>query len=212
MALKDFAVEKGYNVPDKLLREISDFEAHADSATLDRLVVELTQITYPITTLNIDRVQENAGVTKFVYLLLALGFVAAIISGYFAYVIKQPGDGSWHRAFAEPALALCLGIVGAIVYVMMPNGRLNVVLGLDAENIANNMVRVVLGGLLGFVLYIAGATMSSESANKINWTLLLPLLGGYSITLVVGILAKAVAAAQLTFNIDDKSVRASLQK
>ena len=44
-----------------------------------------------------------------------------------------------NKAAAGPIIALCLGLVGAVVYVMLlPNGRLNIHAGIDAENRANN--------------------------------------------------------------------------
>jgi hypothetical protein len=221
--LKDFSVENAYSIPEKLIGDIAAFEHKylqdapapkfdaSDLGSLDRLTIELSQVTYPVTTSNVSKLRASSKISGFVYGVLGVGLIAAFISGWFAWVIKHGGACA---GFAEAALPLTLGVVGAIVYVMLPNGRLNVVAGLDAENIANNVVRIAMGGLLGFVLYVARFIAQSGTAQPTidSWTLFLPLIGGYSITLVVGILAKAVAAVQLTLNIDEKSIRASLYK
>jgi hypothetical protein len=223
MDLKVFAVENAYSIPEKLIADIAAFEHKYfqdaetfkfeadDLGNLDRLTIELSQVTYPVTTSNVSEVRAGSKISVFVYGVLAFGLLAAFISGWFTWIIKQGGPCA---GFAEAALPLTLGMVGAIVYVMLPNGRLNVVAGLDAENIANNVVRIVMGGLLGYVLYVARFIAQSGATQPTidSWTLFLPLIGGYSITLVVGILAKAVAAVQLTLNIDEKSIRASLYK
>ncbi|HMG79035.1 MAG TPA: hypothetical protein VK591_10140 [Xanthobacteraceae bacterium] len=223
MDLKDFAVKNAYSIPDKLIAEIAIFEHKYfqdaesfkfeadDLGNLDRLTIELSQVTYPITISNLSKVRDGVKISAFVYIVLGVGLIAAFISGWFAWVIKHEGHCA---GFAEAVLPLTLGMIGAIVYVMLPNGRLNVVAGLDAENIANNVVRIAMGGLLGYVLYVARFIAQSGTTQPTidSWTLFLPLIGGYSITLVVGILAKAVAAVQLVFNIDEKSIRASLYK
>jgi hypothetical protein len=214
--LKEFAVEKGYSISERLLSDLNKFfqnKNNIDPAILDQLTIELTKITFPVTTKNVRKLLSSEGLTSFVYWLLFAGLIAAVLSGYFAWLIQKQ-DGGFLGGFAAPGLSLLLGVVGAIVYVMLPDGRLNLVAGLDAENVANNIVRVVLGGLLGFVLYTIGTAVAGSGAGngKVDWTLLYPLLGGYSITLVVGVLAKVVAALQLTFNIEDKTVRTALQR
>jgi hypothetical protein len=222
ITLKEFAVQKGYSVPDKLIQDIAEVEYKFlraanrpqpdanDLGNIDRLAIELTQITYPVTVSNIRALGSISGVTWFVYGLLFFGLLAAFGAGWAAWVAKR---GTEWGGLAEGALPLALGAVGAVVYVMLPNGRLNVVAGLDAENRAFDVVRVVIGGLLGFVLYVLRPVATTGGAASFDsWTLIIPLIGGYSVSLVVGILAKAVAAVQLALNIDEKSVRASLQK
>jgi hypothetical protein len=227
--LKDFAVWKGYDVPGTLISDINKLQATrpASSASpldpvpvdqmteLDQLTITLTQITFPVTILNVERVRGRTSVTPFVYVLLLVGLIAALVSAISGLGTRAVASAAPCplAAFAKLLTPMCLGIVGAVVFVMLPNGRLNTVVGLDAENITDTVVRVVMGGLLGYVLYVAGTSLFDPTKKSdIDWLLILPLLGGYSITLVVGILSKAVAAFQLTFNIDDKAVRASLQK
>jgi hypothetical protein len=97
---------------------------------------------------------------------------------------------------------------------MLPNRKLNVFAGVDEASKANDTVRVAMGAILGFVLYIAVglARPSSNIPSQDVLRTVAPFIGGYSITLVVGILAKAVAAIALTFGIDEKSIRSSLHR
>jgi hypothetical protein len=223
--LKDYAVDKRYSIPPKLIADIAQLElkflkseprpefSADDVANLDQLTIDLSEVTFPINISNISKlVDGKIGISPFVYWVLGFGLVAALLSGWLGWAIAQSGS---YAGIAQAGLPVLLGMVGAIIYVMLPNGRLNVAVGVDAENIADTIVRVVMGGLLGFVLYVVIRFLAKSGASAPgidSSTLFLPLLGGYSVTLVVGVLAKAVAALQLTFNIDEKSIRASLYK
>jgi len=101
----------------------------------------------------------------------------------------------------------------AIVYVMLRTGGSIRLSGWTPKVIADTVVRIAMGGLLGYVLYIAGtidvdsghrATVWCGRRKQAGLETAAAAVGGYSITLVVGILSKAVAAFQLTFNIDEK--------
>jgi len=156
--LKEFAVQRGYNVSEKLLKDIAEVEhkflrivepasmTSEQISNVDRLTIELSQITYPVTTFNVEKVLSNSGVTRFVYIMLAFGLCAALGAGFASSIVKHNNYGA---DIAQAVLPLTLGFVGAIVYVMLPNGRLNVVAGLDAENKATDIVRVVMGGSVG---------------------------------------------------------------
>jgi hypothetical protein len=85
---------------------------------------------------------------------------------------------------------------------------------LDEETKTINKLRIALGALLGFVLYVIQPSMfdflTDRTANPLK--LLIPLIGGYSVTLVIGILAKAVTAVEITLNLDEKKIRATLKR
>jgi hypothetical protein len=218
--LKSYAVVRGYTIPDSLIDEIANLQGVArtpqstevatkDLVKLDQLIRDVSQITYPINLENLDAITSGNGITRFSYWLLFLGMCAAILAGILIAVINGGAPvGQWAKA----PLAICLGLIGAVIYVMLPNGRLNVVAGLDDESIATNLLRVITGGLLGFVIYVVKPDFLSLQQGSAAFGLLAPLIGGYSITLVVGILAKAVTAVELTLNLDEKKTQASLKK
>jgi hypothetical protein len=139
---------------------------------------------------------------------LCYALLAAILAGIFIALIT--GGTTWGQ-WAKAPLAICLGFVGAVIYVMLPNGRLNIVAGLDDESIATNVLRVITGALLGFVIYVVKPDYLSLKQGAEAYGLLAPLIAGYSISLVVGVLAKAVTAIELTLNLDDKKNQASLR-
>jgi preprotein translocase subunit Sss1 len=118
----------------------------------------------------------------------------------------------------EVMAAILLGIVGAVIYVMLPNGKINIVAGLDEETKLTNIARVIIGGIMGFVIYlITPDVFSSLQPPKNNSVknalgLLYPLVGGYSISLVVGVLSKAVTAVELTLGLDEKKNVGALRK
>jgi hypothetical protein len=217
--LKDFAVRNGYSLPESIIEQAVSLETlrqssdqvvfdEKTSTKVDNLAIELSQITYPV---NLDNVKNVHGVTAFVYILLAIALLASLLSGILIWLIEA-GRSAGSSSLCSSLLALLLGTVGAIVYVMLPNGKLNVFAGVDEAS--NDTVRVAMGAILGFVLYIAVglARPASNMPSQDVLRTVAPFIGGYSITLVVGILAKAVAAIALTFGIDEKSIRSSLHR
>ena len=218
--LKNFAILRGYAITDSLIEEIANLEnavggpqlkdiASGDIIKLDRLIRDVSQITYPINLENLSTITSGNGITRFSYQLLFYGLIAAVLAGVLIALIS---GGTPFGQWAKAPLAICLGVIGAVVYVMLPNGRLNIVAGLDEESITTNFLRVITGGLLGFVIYVVKPDFLSLQQGSEAYGLLAPLIGGYSITLVVGILAKAVTAIELTLNLDDKNTQASLRK
>lgn len=211
--LVNFAVRQGYDgLGGPLLTRLYTLIdtpvplAAAGRAELDDLTIELSKITYPVNVTNVGEALEGSLSVRFVYAVIACGLIAAVAAGLQIWAVRRgilvDGAATW--------LALTLGFLGAVVHVMLPNGRLNLYLGIDAANRANSVVRVVMGALLGFVLALVIVPVDTPSIDPKY--LLVPLLGGYSITLVVGVLAKAINAVQLTLNIDTKQIQASLQK
>ena len=70
---------------------------------------------------------------------------------------------------------------------------------------------------MGYVIYlivpdIFGSLSGTNPSAKNALGLLYPLVGGYSISLVVGVLGKAVTAVELTLGLDEKKNVGSLRK
>ncbi len=76
--------------------------------------------------------------------------------------------------------------------------RSNLVAGLDREAVMTNASRIVAGGILGYVIYLMVpdmfAKLRAPGADSGIPKVLFPLLGGYSISLVIGVIGKAVTA------------------
>jgi len=222
--LKDYAIQRSYSLPESLISEIDSLE-HAylrkrrtgslsfkALADLDTLTQRLVEITYPVNTDNIKSLRD--GRTSLVFGFLAGGLSAAVLAGLGIGLIKYCGStgcGAYNIELMKVFVAILLGIVGAVIYVMLPNGKFNLIVGLDRETVAANVTRVALGGLCGFVLYIFNPSSMTADGGKASFGLLIPFLGGYSITLVVGLLAKAITAVEITLGLDQARVKASLK-
>jgi len=217
-ALLDSVVREG---PAADQRPLLEGLIDKDRSKLDQLILLLTRITYPVTIENLSHLANKELLPKFVNKIIWTGISAAILCGVFMAVIRLGGRGASGFEYAEllaegskALLALSLGTVGSVVFVMLPDGKLNIFAGLDEETKAMNKLRITMGALLGFVLYVIRPNMFQFLQNPAlsALELLFPLLGGYSITLVVGVLAKAVTALELTLNLDEKRTRASLRR
>jgi hypothetical protein len=225
LELKDFAIARGMPITDETIRSIGELEdTHQTSPTswskddifkLDTLIRAVSETTYPITIENIDNVRKSDGRSyRWVYRFLWVGVGFALMSGLMMAMIKS---NSFVSALWEVMASISLGVVGAVIYVMLPNGKINTVAGLDTETIMTNVSRIVTGGLLGYVIYLIVPNLfdilkDPNKPSKDALGLLYPLIGGYSISLVVGILSKAVTALELTLGLDEKKNRNSLRK
>ena len=98
VALKNFAVYRGYSVPDTLITGINEVEKEFEKPTppdektiskLDILAVQLSEITYPINLCNVLEIDICRGVTRFAIWLLSFGIIASLFSGYLIWSIKK---------------------------------------------------------------------------------------------------------------------------
>lgn len=215
--LKDFSVTRGMPADKVAITEINALEAKhqvsnfpwekEDLDTLDLITRALSELTYPITIDNVENVYDTSGQAfsyRWVNRFLGIGIFLAVFSGILMALIKKNPMimGADLSELWKVAASISLGAVGAVIYVMLPNGRINIVAGLDRETITTNGARIGIGGLLGYVIYLIKPQIFDTSTEPLS--LLLPLVGGYSISLVVGILSKAVNAVELTLGLDDK--------
>jgi hypothetical protein len=186
-----------------------------DLVELDQLTVALTRLTYPVTIENVAGLADKSKVTAFASVLLWVGIGAAILCGVAMGVVRLDANAApnWivvGKEAGKGLLALLLGTVGAVLSVILRNGRLDMVVGVDEESRAVNKLRILLGALLGFVLFVLRPAMFN-GANG-DFELLIPLIGGYSATLVIGVLAKAATALEITLNLDERNTRSALRR
>ena len=224
VSLKDYGINRGFNITDKMIEDIGKLEeaylknmsseaswSKEDLTILDQLTRSITEVTYPVTTENIGNITNETSY-RWAQNFLWSGIAAALLSGFMMTLIKSSEWDLW-----KVIASILLGIVGAVVYVMLPNGKINLVAGLDQETKMTNISRIIIGGILGYVIYLIVPDIFSildkprdPSTNKFG--LLYPLVGGYSISLVVGLLSKAVTAVELTLGLDEKKNVGSLRK
>lgn len=235
--LKNFAVARGLAVADDTLREIGDLEegrsrvaappaedalasdpppwSKADLVRLDLLIRSVSEATYPVTIDNVGGLLDGARSFVWVHRFLGIGVGAALLSSVGLWLVRQQPDMEVWKVLT----AIMLGLVGAVLYVMLPNGRINLVAGLDRETVVTNVSRIVIGGIMGFVIFLVMPDLfvglksgDQNSAAPATLKLLAPLVGGYSISLVIGLLGKAVTAIELTLGLDDKKNVAAVRR
>jgi hypothetical protein len=158
--LKNFAIVRGASISEETIRDIGELEDRIlfngkpdgtwtkdDLIKLDLLTRVISEATYPITIDNVDNLLKRGGSYYWVHLFLWVGVAAAVLSGIMMFAINtalQP------KKVWEVLAAILLGIVGAVIYVMLPNGKINIVAGLDEETKLTNIARVIIGGIMGY--------------------------------------------------------------
>jgi hypothetical protein len=222
VSLKDYAVANGVDIDDDLIDDIASLQRMAEpgslldeGATIDKTVLRLCRITYPVTIENIsvDVMGESPSYERFKLLLMLLGgvgVIAAVASAHFSF------KGQYGTIFPQSIFALCLGFLGAVVYSFFSALRiLPRTFGVDDKYL--NYARLVLGSVLGWIVYFAflqdtfqaafgvgDPPLANDEPTKARMLLLSPFLVGYSTTLAVGILNKAITAVELTFGLEDR--------
>ncbi|MGD1046546.1 MAG: hypothetical protein ABR936_14660 [Bacteroidota bacterium] len=220
LLLKDYAVANNFDVPDSVISDLAVAQTRLQgvdlrpteqtkltidvlsnlSVLIDRSVRDLTKLTYP-TTIDTLLVSEGtteigAGWFKTILVVVSLfGIVAAVESFYQIQPLKL-----W-----PSILAASTGLLGAIVYILFN------VIGVISEKAFNledkysNIVRLILGPIIGWVFYFSFAQNSFNGENsQQQMLLLLPFLAGFSTRFVVGLINQALRAVELTLGIEDK--------
>lgn len=217
VALKDYAVANGLDIDDELIDHIASLQGIAEAgslldegASIDKTVLRLCRLTHPVT---IDMMGESPGYERFKRLLMllgGLGVIAAVSSAHFSF------NGKYGTILPQSVFAMCLGFLGAVVYSFFSALRiLPRTFGVDDKYL--NYARLVLGSVLGWIVYFAflqdtfqaafsvgNPPPTTDEPTKARMLLLSPFLVGYSTTLAVGILNKAITAVEITFGLEDR--------
>jgi hypothetical protein len=116
----------------------------------------------------------------------------------------------------KPILAVSLGLLGAGVYGLFVDIGAVPQEQFDNRGEYSGYARLVLGALLGFVLYFAFSQSAFESTEPVGNVerdgperalfLLLPFIAGYSTLLVVHLLRRLTDAVEVIFGLEQSSV------
>lgn len=184
------------------------------STQIDKSIKELIALTGPL------KLDENGNVSRSVppiafvtsdYSLLLYSVAAIAMAIWSIFKYQTTNQNEWLFI-----LAVCMGILGSLVYILF-----NLTGHLSDQNIMTSnpvqrIVRVFLGGLLGFVFYFSLAQPAFEEALDnapgndpagLNPMLFLPFLAGFSTRLVFGVLYQAVNATLSIFGLEDIETR-----
>lgn len=229
-ALKNYAIVSTIKVPQSLIGDINTLEnayltdskptkpvaMDVDALNrVDALTSSLTELTYPVTVLNVSAVSSKEA-KDFANFVLHASWICALLCAVSMAVLISVSGHPAVTTGSEAALALFLGLLGGIVYVILPNGGIDMLIGIDADTRSQNWARIILGGVCGFIIYLLAydpfdalvhALSAPQGGSGSFLKIAYPLLGGYSVTLVVGLMTKAVNAVKITFGVDDKKSR-----
>lgn len=221
--LLDFAINRGLDVPDTVITEFNRIKSDVDGVTnrdagdaagrLRILIRDLTTATYPTNAETLRYAKSREG--RFVIvdsafqatlLFLAVCSIGASIWAY-SMLTEQNSVLLWRALFAAS-----LGLLGSVVYCLFDS------IGLISEKVFSHsdefgsVVRLILGPILGWVLYygfsqeaFAKLAMKSPTDLKESALLLLPFLAGYSTRLVFGIFNQLIKTVELTLGMDEKA-------
>lgn len=185
-----------------------------DLVKLDKILGDLTAITFPATVDNISKAAESVAYRRFkrwLFNISALALVGAVTG--FVCSVHPPRIP---LEVSNSVLALSLGLLGALVYSFFGVLRVIPAQAFNPEDEYANYARLVLGILLGWIFYfafareaflnltqLASATSSKASRAEVLW-ILLPFLAGYSTKFVIGVLERSMVALETALAISDK--------
>ena len=215
--LKDYALSSDISVSRTLIRDIGRLGAGEVSDTAERNILldycihDLTAITYPTTidTINAAGGQKVSG-NLFLWILVFLGLAAlggaaytrSEVNGFIPTESITPDIVNLGRL--QGALAVCLGFLGALVYIFFNLVGVLVDRAFSDQDVYSNVLRLVIGAIVGWLCYYAAVPDLGRSNLETAW-LLLPFLAGFSSRLVVGIITQAISAVELTLGLEDKA-------
>jgi hypothetical protein len=227
IALKEYALDKGVSISDRLLTTLNEAECAKDKhaylckngIAIDRAISELTSFTYPTTgesLLAFEDPQKRRTIQRFRMILpflLVLG-LAGSIEGY----LLLRADPTRYQFWGNTTLALSLGLLGSAVFQVFNVIGIIKEKAFTIDDVYPNSLRILLGPAVGWVFYVAinqnllKPTTDGGNPPTPGAMLLLPFLAGFSTKLMVGIMEKLVQSVMLAFGIDDKHTEILVRK
>ncbi len=203
--LLEFAINANLDVSDQILQAIASSRnleepSSEDIYNLKKAVRDLTSLTYP-TTISSIKASEAANPNKQLSILIVIALPALMVAIFLGH------SNAKTYAWAPSVIAVCLGLLGSIVNVFFH------IIGVMKERVITqesnweNVIRVVLGGILGWLLFLAirPELFLNAETNQSNLLVLAPFLAGFSTQLVFGVLNQSIKAVEITLGIKNSS-------
>lgn len=226
IALKDYAIANNYDVPNEIIDKLnrvrlsqSEKPSADNMIDIDTIIRDLTHMTYPTTiqTLKYSGTGEDSKGLKLFKNSILYFSIVLIIAAIFSYdSALEQNVGKYDRVW-DSLLAICLGVLGAVVYIMFNLVGIIAERAFNPEDTYANYVRIVLGALVGWLVFIITGGDAFDAAGRgdkgvdsqdsefvTNLLVFLPFLAGFSSRLVVGLINQAIRAVQLTLGIEEK--------
>jgi len=220
VGLKNYAITSGLSVDPTALRKLNELQLRitafgqemvtlADlvdfSTQLDAAISDLSLITAPVTVENVRTLATSgrspAVIFKWSLLLIGVFVIFLAVAAYSHMFEVQ-------QSLSASVLAASLGILGALVLVLYNAIGVLSEKSVDVCDRYGTTVRLLLGGLSGWVLFFVFAQKAFSSPDPPDPTMLfLPFLAGFSARLVLGVINQALRAVQLTLGIEDANTQ-----
>jgi hypothetical protein len=223
-ALKEYALSKGLEVPDECLeiinkarRPLKRQDSLDFSVAFDRAVRDLSWLTYPTTIDSIIINDDPKAARKIRNYKRSLPIVGLLALGLAVWSFSsQPTKA------VLSLLAASLGLLGSLVYQMFNVIGVIKEKAFTVDDIYNNMLRMILGPIMGWVFFFTFSRSAFESGqagtgnqNPLQQTgvllLLVPFIAGFSTKLVIGIMEQAIRSIMLIFGIEDKQTEINIR-
>ena len=197
--LKDYAISENLDVPDEIIEKLNKSLKESksiDESELDTAIRDLTSITYP-TTIKTLQATEELKPNRFLWslVILSLLLLCLAIVGYVKPTV--------HPELWQSLLNVSLGMLGALVYVFFNIIGVMKAHAFEPDAKFENVVRIVLGGILGWLFFFTFKEQTSDPKKFLF--VLLPFLAGVSTRLVFGVLNQAIRAIEITLGMEDTS-------
>jgi hypothetical protein len=219
VALKDYAVSRGLNLPTETLDELNRAQAALLAQNLrgylqkrgmhfDVAVTELSTVTYPTSIETVAAYSGKKSSRSIMWFRVALPIIAILSVGAAIGSYSSNGYNSTDDKLSRSILAAALGLLGSLVYQLFNLTGIMAEKAFKVEDIYTNIIRLVLGPVVGWIFYYAfQGTQTKESVVL----LLIPFLSGFSTKFVLGALNQVIRAAELVLGIDGKSNQLALR-
>lgn len=195
--LKDYAISENLDVPDEIIEKLNkSLMESIDESALDTAIRDLTSITYPTTIKTLEATEELEP-NRFLWslVILSLLLLCLAIVGY-----VKPTE---HPELWQSLLNVSFGMLGALVYVFFNLIGVMKAHAFEPDAKFENVVRIVLGGILGWLFFFTFKEQISDPKKFLF--VLLPFLAGFSTRLVFGVLNQAIRAIEITLGMEDTS-------
>jgi hypothetical protein len=198
--LKDYAISENLDVTDEIIEKLNkslmESKESINESELDTAIRDLTYITYPTTIKTLEATEELRP-SRFLWSLVILSLLVLCLAivGY-----TKPTD---HPELWQSLLNVSLGMLGALVYVFFNLIGVMKAHAFEPDAKFENTVRIVLGGILGWLFFFTFKEQLSDPKKVLF--VLLPFLAGFSTRLVFGILNQAIRAIEITLGMEGTS-------
>ena len=225
--LRDYAVDKGLEVPDELLDslnkiqiQISEGKIIETGSGLDKLIRAFSQIVSPSSFESIyalkyqkgkkdDRFETSFFDKRKFYLWIILTSIVSIIVGITAFCLLR---NDIFPILSKSILAATLGLLGSLIFTVFNLlGEINE-RTFNPEDTFSIFLRILIGPLLGWLFFIVFAENAFDVISggnvdtKKKALMFLPFLVGFSTRLVIGIINKLINVVELSIGIQDIDV------